>query len=256
MDKGIWNIWNLITFRSLCIAVPHLHNVWASRPNAAPFDQHYYLILNLAVGGTTGYFEDGGNKPWSNDSPNSVATFWDARDSWLPSWDYKSVDGRKDPQSAMAIDYVRVWSDDAIFPGAPVAPGPTSPPTPQPPTNPPTPSPPTTPPTTLPPTTAPPTTPPTTAPPTTAPPTIVGCPVPGSGFNNNCCLDCPSNRACVADGGCYSDANADLCPGGACPAYIEDPTNSAACSANPGCASLGLSGNCCPTPEGVRLGCC
>mmetsp|Transcript_3786 Transcript_3786/g.8163 ORF Transcript_3786/g.8163 Transcript_3786/m.8163 type:complete len:164 (+) Transcript_3786:151-642(+) len=28
------------------------------------------------------------------------------------------------------------------------------------------------------------------------------------------------------------------------------------CAANPSCAALGLSGVCCPTPEGVQLGCC
>ena len=195
-------------------------NVWEGRGNGAPFDQHYYLILNLAVGGTTGFFEDGGNKPWSNDSPNSPKEFWEARDSWLPTWDYSAVGGRKDPQSAMAIDYVRVWSDDVIFPGAggaPLAPTPsppTLPPTPEPPTLPPTPQPPT-----LAPTSSPPTAPPTTPPPT-SPPTVEGCPVPGSGLNNGCCLDCPSNRACVSNGGCYSDDNADECAGGACPAYV------------------------------------
>lgn len=31
---------------------------------------------------------------------------------------------------------------------------------------------------------------------------------------------------------------------------------SAACDTNPGCAPLKLSGDCCPAPNGVRLGCC
>ena len=189
-------------------------NVWQGRGNGAPFDQHYYLVFNIAVGGTTGYFPDGGNKPWSNNSPNAPTTFWNARDQWLPTWDYSSVNGRKNPQSALAIDYVRVWSDDVIFPGnGKPSPRPTPPPTPRPPTLPPTPSPPTVPPTTPSPTNAPPTLPPT------SPPTIAGCPEPGSGSNNGCCLDCPSNRACVGNGGCYSDENAEFCPGGACPAY-------------------------------------
>jgi hypothetical protein len=44
---------------------------WAQsgRPNA-PFDQPFYLILNVAVGGTNGYFEDAvGDKPWSDAGP-------------------------------------------------------------------------------------------------------------------------------------------------------------------------------------------
>lgn len=37
--------------------------------NVAPFDQPFYLILDLAVGGTNGWFPDGvGNKPWLDGS--------------------------------------------------------------------------------------------------------------------------------------------------------------------------------------------
>ena len=39
------------------------------RPNT-PFDQPFYLILDVAVGGTNGYFPDGvGHKPWANTGP-------------------------------------------------------------------------------------------------------------------------------------------------------------------------------------------
>ena len=39
----------------------------ASVANAAPFDQDFFLIMNVAVGGTTGWFPDGqGDKPWLN----------------------------------------------------------------------------------------------------------------------------------------------------------------------------------------------
>ena len=62
-------------------------NPWAGRANSAPFDQRmstpslpklekkvetffliaFYLILDVAVGGTNGWFPDGaGNKPWLN----------------------------------------------------------------------------------------------------------------------------------------------------------------------------------------------
>jgi hypothetical protein len=40
--------------------------------NAAPFDQEFYLILSLAVGGTNGWFADDGVKPWGNDAPHAA----------------------------------------------------------------------------------------------------------------------------------------------------------------------------------------
>lgn len=77
-------------------------NPWSkSTNNGAPFDQDFYLILNLAVGGTNGYFADVG-QPWSNDDPRAAATFWSQRASWLPSWG--SVEKR-----SMVIDYVKAW---------------------------------------------------------------------------------------------------------------------------------------------------
>lgn len=46
-------------------------NPWRSGTKAAPFDQEFYLIINLAVGGI-GYFPDNaenpGGKPWKNKS--------------------------------------------------------------------------------------------------------------------------------------------------------------------------------------------
>jgi len=43
-------------------------NPWQySKNKNAPFDREFYLILNLAVGGTAGYFKDGvAGKPWSD----------------------------------------------------------------------------------------------------------------------------------------------------------------------------------------------
>ena len=52
-----------------------------------PFDQEFYLVLNLAVGGTNGWFKDGKNgKPWSDTSKYAPKEFFDARDSWYPTW--------------------------------------------------------------------------------------------------------------------------------------------------------------------------
>ncbi|CBQ68259.1 related to beta-1,3-glucan binding protein [Sporisorium reilianum SRZ2] len=86
-----------------------LANPWAGvqgpHANAAPFDQEFYLILNVAVGGTNGYFQDGQGdmKPWSNDAKNAASQFWLSKDTWLPSWP-------KDPkQRGMEIEYVKMW---------------------------------------------------------------------------------------------------------------------------------------------------
>lgn len=58
-------------------------NPWKGEPNAAPFNREFYLIINLAVGGTSGYFPEGmGGKPWSNTSPKSVNEFWNNRGAW------------------------------------------------------------------------------------------------------------------------------------------------------------------------------
>ncbi|KAH7362337.1 gram-negative bacteria-binding protein [Plectosphaerella cucumerina] len=65
-----------------------LNDIWSQtgRKNT-PFDTPFYLILNVAVGGTNGWFEDGqSGKPWLDGSPNAKKDFWDARDTWLPTW--------------------------------------------------------------------------------------------------------------------------------------------------------------------------
>lgn len=52
-----------------------------------PFDQEFYLIINVAVGGTNGWFEDGvASKPWVDASTTAKADFWAARDQWYPTW--------------------------------------------------------------------------------------------------------------------------------------------------------------------------
>lgn len=101
-------------------------NPWAGRPNSAPFDQEYYLILNLAVGGTGGFFPDKidssqnpdlaarceskqqdnkHKKPYSNKSPIASYDFLTNEDKWLPSWDMDSE------QSHLIIDYIRVYNN-------------------------------------------------------------------------------------------------------------------------------------------------
>ena len=74
-------------------------NAWRGRGPSAPFDRRFFLIINLAVGGTTGFFPDGFGKPWSNTGSHAINAFYDARDSWLPTWN-----------ETFQIDSVRVWT--------------------------------------------------------------------------------------------------------------------------------------------------
>ncbi|KAJ3317217.1 hypothetical protein HDU76_001283 [Blyttiomyces sp. JEL0837] len=78
-----------------------INNPWAAGCNQAPFDQEFYLIMNVAVGGTNGYFP--GGAPWSNTSPQAALDFWNARGSWQPSWTGEDVAMKidKDPNMSM-----------------------------------------------------------------------------------------------------------------------------------------------------------
>ncbi|KAK4504155.1 hypothetical protein PRZ48_005071 [Zasmidium cellare] len=66
-----------------------------------PFDQKFYLILNVAVGGTNGYFKDSaGGKPWADASPVARKEFWQARDQWFPTWQ---------KSGEMQVKSVKMW---------------------------------------------------------------------------------------------------------------------------------------------------
>ena len=88
-----------------------MDNPWKYNSKMAPFDQDFYLIINLAVGGTGGFFPDGcnnqnGDKPWSNNAENAPAQFWDNRSRWLPTWNRGTED------SALQIRNLKVTSLD------------------------------------------------------------------------------------------------------------------------------------------------
>lgn len=68
-----------------------------------PFDQRFYLILSLAVGGTNGYFPDGeGGKPWIDRGLNPMGDFWRAAGQWLPTWP-------EERERGMTVRRVRMW---------------------------------------------------------------------------------------------------------------------------------------------------
>jgi beta-glucanase (GH16 family) len=55
--------------------------------SSTPFDQDFYLILSLGIGGTNGWFEDGkANKPWVDSGSQAKLDFWRAKDQWWPTW--------------------------------------------------------------------------------------------------------------------------------------------------------------------------
>lgn len=68
-----------------------------------PFDQEFYLILNVAVGGTNGWFQDGASgKPWVDSSATAKHDFWNAQNQWYPTWTAAGA-------GQMEISRVRMW---------------------------------------------------------------------------------------------------------------------------------------------------
>jgi hypothetical protein len=83
---------------------PNLFNPWNGQPKNAPFDQKFYLIFNVAVGGVNGYFPDGvGGKPWSDSTTNAAQQFNNALDGVIKTWDLTGEG------SALGIRSVKVW---------------------------------------------------------------------------------------------------------------------------------------------------
>lgn len=64
--------------------------------------------MNVAVGGTNGYFPDNNDtiyrKPWKNRSPSAMKEFWTRRDDWISTWNFSNDD------SSMIVDSIRVWA--------------------------------------------------------------------------------------------------------------------------------------------------
>ncbi|KAF5339550.1 hypothetical protein D9611_011422 [Ephemerocybe angulata] len=83
-----------------------VENIWekAGGGHNAPFDQPFYLIINLAAGGTSGWFpDDEGGKPWYDTSLTAMRDFTRDQDNWSKTWP-ESKDDR-----AFRIDSVKMW---------------------------------------------------------------------------------------------------------------------------------------------------
>jgi beta-glucanase (GH16 family) len=78
------------------------NNPWDGAGHNAPFDQKFFLLLNVAVGGTTGYWSNSEpGKPWQDTDPHAVNSFWNNKASWYPTWVGENA--------AMQIDYIHVY---------------------------------------------------------------------------------------------------------------------------------------------------
>jgi len=77
-------------------------NPWSQTGrDQTPFDQEFYLILNVAVGGTNGWFQDGASgKPWVDADPSAKLEFWKARSQWEPTWE---------TNGQMKVTSVKMW---------------------------------------------------------------------------------------------------------------------------------------------------
>ena len=72
--------------------------------NTAPFDRPFYLLLDVAVGGTNGWFPDGeGDKPWLDGSLTAMYDFARAQEEWYETWP-KDLRDR-----ALAVESVKMW---------------------------------------------------------------------------------------------------------------------------------------------------
>lgn len=93
---GFWEHGEFDKFR------PNSANPWIGGEKMAPFDQDFYIIMNVAVGGVRFFLNSfKPEKPWKNDSPKAKEEFWAAKEQWLKTW--------KGDDVAMKVDYVRVW---------------------------------------------------------------------------------------------------------------------------------------------------
>jgi hypothetical protein len=105
-------MWDRGGFGESVINKSALYDPWShtGKPNT-PFDQNFYLILNVAIGGTNGFFKDKvGNKPWGDGSKTAPKEFWDNKAQWLPTW------GAGDSRG-MTVKSVKMWSEGACGTG-------------------------------------------------------------------------------------------------------------------------------------------
>jgi len=94
------------------LTTPNIH-AYDGQPLSAPFNQPFYLILNVAVGGAQAGCPDpdlwGTSAQWCKDCwphcQEPKTEFWEGRDQWYPSW----IEAEKADKLSLAVDWVKVW---------------------------------------------------------------------------------------------------------------------------------------------------
>ncbi|KAF4984004.1 hypothetical protein FZEAL_709 [Fusarium zealandicum] len=100
------NLWTYGEFAGESINGSVPVDPWGSTGRAnTPFDESFFLILNVAVGGTNSWFPDAiGGKPWADSSETPMRDFWKGNETWVPTWGTKEERG-------MVIRSVKMWQE-------------------------------------------------------------------------------------------------------------------------------------------------
>ncbi|KAF2099299.1 glycosyl hydrolase [Rhizodiscina lignyota] len=105
---GNEDLWTRGDFASMEENSTLLQDPWEKTGQSnTPFDQPFYLILNVAVGARNGFFPDNkAGKPWLDDGASSQWDFYHDADNWLPTWG----EGNK---RGMTVKSVKMWQEGA-----------------------------------------------------------------------------------------------------------------------------------------------
>ncbi|KAF2677058.1 glycoside hydrolase family 16 protein [Lentithecium fluviatile CBS 122367] len=99
-------LWEKGRFEGATVNSSVVENPWKQTGNPnTPFDEEFFLILNVAVGANNGWFYDGKfNKPWVDNGPTAARDFIKAKDQWLPTWGEGNDRG-------MTVKSVKMWQE-------------------------------------------------------------------------------------------------------------------------------------------------
>jgi hypothetical protein len=103
--KADSSLWKLGKFQGQSENQTLLTDPWvnSTSPHNAPFDQKFFLILNVAVGSRNGWFPDNkDDKPWLDAGASSQWDFYRNAHSWLPTWG-------KGNDRGMTVKRVKMW---------------------------------------------------------------------------------------------------------------------------------------------------
>lgn len=96
------NRWNQGNFDTSSVNGSAVLDPWSQTGRSStPFDQPFFLILDVAVGATNAWFaDDYGSKPWLDSSLTAPDEFWQAKDQWYPTWQ---------DRGQMQVRSVKMW---------------------------------------------------------------------------------------------------------------------------------------------------